>query len=151
MNKLFENNDEKEITDIISKLGFITKIKKGEKINTRELFVRDNTDLLQRIIRTFRTLTYEEGETKESTLKFINLVYTETFELIDIYYNNSKILNLLLTSLDETFIGLKSLKETYEYDRLFTTKIEALEKTLRLKMRQYVKEDHKEKKRNDSN
>lgn len=135
-----QKGEEKTVQDIISKLRFISKIQPGEKINIKERFVRDNSQIWQRIIRTIRNITYEDAESKDATLKFLEMVTDEAINLIVIYKSNDEnsfninVANLIISNLETAITGMESLINTYSQDRNFTTRVEALMGTLTLKL-----------------
>ena len=135
-----QRGEEKTIQDLISKLRFISRIKPGEKVNIRELFVRDDSILWQRLIRTIRNLSYENAESKESTLQFLEVVTDTAINLICIYKKNEdnnfnvNVANLIITNLESAVPGMEALIETYKYDRNFCSKVEALLGTLTLRL-----------------
>ncbi len=124
--------NDRPIEEIITKLKFISKIKPNEKINVRSLFVRDNNNTYQRVLRTFALV----GESKDETLTFIKSVINEAVDLIYVYKADSEdvfkqdIAILLVSNLESSKTGMKSLMETYASDTLFVSKIEAVISTL---------------------
>lgn len=135
-----QTGGEKSIKDLISKLRFISKIKPEEKINVKSLFVRDNTEVYQRILRTLRNISQEDGESKEATMAFLEAVTDTAINLICVYKAdpnnefNNHIANLIITNLEESFTGMESLIKTYSYDRIYTAQIEAMMGTLTLRL-----------------
>ncbi len=127
------------ITDILSKLKFLSKIKVGEKINCRFYFVRDNNSLIQRFLRTIRNFSAENSENKTSTLEFINDIINKTINLICLYKTNGnpfsqQISELLIENLKESKNGILNLVKTYEDDRIFVSKLESFIDGFELKL-----------------
>ena len=74
--QIFSLTGDTKVQEVIGRLKFMAKIRHGEKINIRDLFVRDNDSVMQRFLRTFRNVTTflsssEIVESKEATLSFI--------------------------------------------------------------------------------
>jgi hypothetical protein len=141
-----QTGSEHVVNDIISKLIFISKVKKGEKLNTKELFVRDNNDILQRMVRTVRSnVFWDDGENKESTITFLSTVTNEALNLISIYRKdpnnefNNNIADLLSQNVENCLQGLESLIYTYREDRIFSSQIETMIDTLKLRVQAFNK------------
>jgi hypothetical protein len=141
-----QTGSEHVVNDIISKLIFISKVKKGEKLNTKELFVRDNNDMLQRMVRTVRSnVFWDDGENKESTIIFLSTVTNEALNLISIYRKdpsnefNNNIADLLSQNVENSLQGLESLIYTYREDRIFSSQIETMIDTLKLRVKAFSK------------
>ena len=136
-----QTGNEATIKNLVSKLRFIAKVKPGEKLNVKELFVRDNNIVWQRFLRTMRDkVLWEDGESKESTQAFIEAVTDEAINLISFYRSdpendfNAQIADLLTRNLEEAIQGMESLINTYQDDRIYSSKIEATMGTLTLKL-----------------
>jgi len=136
-----QTGNETTIKNLVSKLRFIAKVKPGEKLNVKELFVRDNNIVWQRFLRTMRDkILWEDGESKESTQAFIEAVTDEAINLICFYRIhpdndfNIQIADLLTRNLEEAIQGMESLINTYQDDRIYSSKIEATMGTLTLKL-----------------
>ena len=139
-----QTGNEHVVNDIISKLRYISKIKSGEKLNVKELFVRDNNEIWQRFLRTMRNnILWEDSESKESTLVFINTVTDEALNLVCFYrkdYNNEfnmSIADMLTGNLEEALKGMESLLDTYKDNRIFSSLIETMMGTLTLRLRAF--------------
>jgi len=124
------------VKDIISKLLFIAKIQPGEKINVKEMFVRDNSSILQRFLRSMRNLTSEGAESKEATLSFIENTTDEALDLICTYKADTEneykktLAIILIKNLENSKRGIRNLFKTYEYDRIFVSRATAILQTL---------------------
>jgi hypothetical protein len=133
------------IKDVIAKLRFISKIEIGNKVNVKDMFVRDNTVVWQRILRSFHNWFLQGCESKESTLKYIEKVTDEAIVLIREQRNypndayRQEIADILLRNLENSLQGTKNLKKTYEDDISFVARIEAYLETLEVSMN-YSKE-----------
>lgn len=136
-----QTGDEHVINDVISKLRFISKVKRGEKLNVKEFFVRDNDDITQRMIRTFRNrLLYEDGENKAATLTFFSKVTDTALNLICFYRRqtdntfNNNIAKMLTENLEDALNGMEATIKTYETDRIFSSQLETMIATLKLRL-----------------
>lgn len=104
--------------EITSKLKFIGKINKGEKINTRHMYVQPEC-LGTSISRTF---LYQDNRC--NTLGFIQDTIFRAFELLAKYQrsttdSDSVHYGLLITDLRNATIGIGNLKITYKEDTKF--------------------------------
>lgn len=128
------------IKDVIAKLRFISKIEVGNKVNVKDMFVRDNSVLWQRVLRSFHNWFLQGSESKEATLKYIEKVTDEAIALIREQRNyptdpyRQEIANILLRNLENSLQGTKNLKKTYEDDISFVARIEAYLETLEVSM-----------------
>lgn len=123
------------VENIITKLKFLSKIKSGEKINVRQLFVRNNDSIHQRFARTVRNLAFE-GESKEETLEFIKFIINDAINLICVYRSDTadpfkqRIADMIVENLRQSKQGIKALTGTYSDNILFVSQIEAVVDTL---------------------
>ncbi len=122
--------------EVISRLKFIGKLQKGEKINVRLLYVQP-----EGVITQFsRTFLYQDNRSK--TLSFIQDVITRSFELLA-YYDKSIqvseriISNNIIIDLKKSKIGLVNLKETYCDDNKFCCDIDTLVQLIDSKLVEY--------------
>jgi len=111
--------------EIISKLKFIGKIQKGEKIHTKHMYVQPDS-LTTSLSRTF---LYPDKRT--NTLEFIKETITRAFELLITYERSDKAaekmqFNLLVGDLRSAALGLKNLKVTYVDDTKFCCDIDTI-------------------------
>lgn len=139
-----QTGNEQVVNDVISKLRFISKVKDGEKLNVKELFVRDNNEIWQRFLRTMRSnILWEDGESKESTMAFISSVTDKALNLICYYRTNpdiefsNNIADMLTNNLEEAIKGMDALLVTYKEDRIFSSQIETLMGTLTLRLKAF--------------
>jgi ABC-type methionine transport system ATPase subunit len=133
------------VQNIISRLRFLAKIQHGEKINVRELFVRDNDSLVQRCLRTARNLsTYisasEMFESKDSTILFIRTTINEAIALIFNYQKSTdkyerSVAYALIKDLEDSTCGIKHLMATYQGDRKFTSDADAIIQTMDIRLK----------------
>lgn len=111
--------------DVIPRLKFISRLKKGDKINVKNLYIQPN-NFYNRIDRSFFNI-----DDRSNTLLFVQNTVKKGFDLFYQHISNSnpydKILCLnLLSDIRNTRIGLLNLKETYIDDVMFVCKIDAL-------------------------
>jgi ribosome-binding ATPase YchF (GTP1/OBG family) len=111
--------------DIISKLKFIGKIGKGEKINVKNMYVQPDS-LATKISRSLINF-----DSRDNAFNFIQNVVKRSFELVNSHlFNKSQtdliICNNLIKDLKESKNGISNLKETYADDVMFCCKLETL-------------------------
>ena len=115
-------NNEQEI---VSRLKFIGKIKKGEKINTHHMYVQPEG------IMTFIKRTFWDHDNRGNALTFIQDTISRGFELL-LTHNRSdkdsdKILAInIIKDLRETNVGLINIKVTYIDDTKFCCDIDTI-------------------------
>jgi hypothetical protein len=114
-------------SDTIPRLKFISRLKKGDKINVKNLYVQPN-NFYNRIDRSFFNV-----DDRTNTLTFVQNTIKNGFELFYTHSQNSpqnqydKILcENIITDIKNTKIGLLNLKETYIDDVMFVCKIDTL-------------------------
>lgn len=138
--QIFALTGDVKVQQVVGRLKFISKIKQGEKVNVRELFVRDNDSVWQRFIRSLRNYsTYLAGsdivESKEATLNFIKDSVNDSINLIAIYRRGKEkfqqqIANIIVENLENAKGGIRNSIATYQYDRKFISHAEAVMQTL---------------------
>jgi len=111
----------------LSKLKFISKIQKGDKINVRYLYVQPS-GFLTSLSRSF---FYQDN--RGNTLNFVHNTIYKTFEIIDNLENNNNnntiekaLGNNITYDLENSKNGLLNLKETYIEDVKFCCDIDTL-------------------------
>jgi len=143
--QIFSLTGDEKVQDVIGRLKFISKIKSGEKLNVRELFVRDNDSVLQRVIRTIRNFgTYLSAsdvvESKEATITFIQDTLNQAINLIMIYCKEDdefkkNVASIIVENLEKSKIGIKNSIETYQNDRKFISRVEAIIQTMEIRIK----------------
>ena len=111
--------------EIVSRLKFIGKLKKGEKINTRHMYVQPNgfgTSF-------YRTFIYQDN--RNNTLNFCQETIKRSFDLLTTYENSTKnshkvMFENLIKDLKAATTGLTNLKFTYNYDTKFSCDMDTL-------------------------
>jgi len=142
--QIFSLTDDKHVQHVVSKLIFLSKIQKGEKINIKDLFVRDNDSVLQRLFRSLRNYsTYMSGsdivESKEATLEFIDLTVNAAITLILSYSKSTnefhkRIIAIITEHLEQAKKGINNSINTYSNDRRFISQAIAVIKTLEARL-----------------
>lgn len=111
--------------DVISRLKFIGKIQKGEKINVRNMSVQPDS-IITRIYRSFINL-----DSRINTLNFVTQIIKKSFELINMHLVNKRPFDKIwcvniINDINNSRIGLLNLKDTYAADIMFCCKIDTL-------------------------
>lgn len=112
-------------SDIISKLKFIGKIQKGEKINVKYLYVQPS-NWFTRLSRTFYAT-----DNRMNAYNFIESTINRCFEIISVNKQtrgatSMKLISSILTDIKEAIVGIQNLKDTYSYDIMFCCKLDTL-------------------------
>lgn len=111
--------------ETISKLKFIGKINKGDKINTRKISVQSD-GITTTFLRTFIT-----QDNRQNTLSFIQETMKRSFDLLTIYKTNNKTkYDNLSRDLLEAISGLDNLKSTYSTDIKFCCDLECIKQDI---------------------
>lgn len=142
--QIFSLTNNTKVHEVIGKLKFLAKIKLGEKINVKDLFVRDNDSITQRFLRTVRNWTTyfsasDTVESKEATLAFIQDTVNTALTLIAVYQSESdkykkNLAELITKNLEESKNGIRNLISTYQNDRRFISEAEAVIQTLEVRI-----------------
>ena len=113
--------------DNISRLKFIGKIKKGEKIVTKGMYVQPN-NILTKLNRSFVNV-----DNRNNTLSFILDTIKKSFDELIAHLGKSKdnlfdlnIASNIILDLENSKIGLLNLKDTYNDDIMFCCKIDTI-------------------------
>tara|TARA_Y100000389_G_C17463698_1_gene523734 strand:+ start:2053 stop:2472 length:420 start_codon:yes stop_codon:yes gene_type:complete len=127
-----ENNKE-----LISKLKFIGKIRKGEKINVKHMYIQP----IGIITSIHRTIIDQDN--RDNTLKFLQDTIFKSFELFVKYENSENESENLMCynisqDLESSINGLKNLRETYISDVKFLCDIDTLLQVIRSKLESIV-------------
>lgn len=138
----FNINNMESDKEVISRLKFIGKVQKGEKINVKYMFVQPEGI----VTRISRTLIHQCN--RSNTLNFIRGTISRTFEIISTYTTSSKeshrhISTHVINDLKQAKKGLTNLKDTYLDDIKFTCDIDTLLQEIDAKLSEIdtVKED----------
>jgi len=116
--------------ETISKLKFIGRIRKNEKINTLHMYIQP----CGIITSISRSIIYQDNRT--NALNFVCKTIQDSFYLLNKYYENGYIIpyNRLLDDLSNAKNGLESLKETYITDRKFCCDMDTLIQSIETKL-----------------
>jgi len=128
-----DNNQE-----TISKLKFIGRLKKGDKINTRHLYIQPDS------LGTTLSRTFIHQDNRENAVNFCQDTVRKSFELVALFEksqeNGDKLLvHNLLTDLQQSMEGLANLKFTYTSDTMVCCKIDTLLENINVKLENYSK------------
>ena len=124
--------------DIISKLKFIGKIKKGEKINTRHMYVQPNG------FGTSLSRTFVNQDNRGNALSFCQETIYRSFELLVTYERSlaktdKQLFKNMLDDLQSAMSGLNNLKYTYINDTKFCCDMDTLLQTINAKLINFTK------------
>ena len=119
--------------ETISRLKFIGKIQKGEKINVRNMQVQPESFI------TSLTRTFFNVDTRQNALLFIHDTVNRAFEILTVYEKSEdeseKVMySHLIRDLNQAKQGLINLKETYNYDRKVCCDLQVLLEIIDAKM-----------------
>lgn len=126
--------------EITSKLKFIGKLKKGEKVNTRHMYTQPD-GLSTSIIRTF---IYQDN--RGNVLNFCQETISRAFELLVTYERSEKntehvLFGHLLADLQQSTNGLANLKFTYIEDTKFCCDMDTLLQIINARLDGYVSKE----------
>jgi hypothetical protein len=112
-------------SDILSKLKFIGRIQKGDKINVKYLYVQPS-NWFTKLSRTFYMT-----DNRMNAFNFIETTINRCFEIISVNRQakgptSSKLIENILGDIKESIIGIQNLKDTYSYDVMFCCKLDTL-------------------------
>lgn len=121
--------------EIISRLKFISKINKGEKINVRSAypFIQAD-DIVTKLSRTF----YHK-DNRANALVFIRNTVYRSFEILDLCYGSSKDSNKvmclnIIKDLKSAEQGINNLKDTYLTDTMFCCDLDTIMQEIEVKL-----------------
>jgi hypothetical protein len=141
-NSILEENDEplsftqsgqeENVRKIISKLKFISLIKSGDKIDTKNMIIRKNeiVDILWRIL---------SRESRSDTFNFLKNTIDDAINMIYYYRDkltpfDKQISELIIKNLNESKKGLENISNTYSNDINFVCNINSLLETMNVKL-----------------
>ena len=124
-------------SEVISRLKFISKLKKGEKINTRHLYVQADgwsTSFS-------RTFLYQDN--RGNALSLVQQTIARSFELLELYggsdtKEDQMHYQLLNKDLRQATIGLANLKCTYIKDTKFCCDMDTLLEDIYARLARFV-------------
>ena len=111
--------------EALSRLKFIGKLKKGDKVNTHHMYVQPD-GLLTSLSRTFMNV-----DARANTLSFVSDTIERAFDMVVVYENSGTVADrvnfeVLLRDLRQCMAGLKNLKVTYTQDTKFCCDIDTI-------------------------
>ena len=111
--------------EIISRIKFIGRIQKGEKINVRYMYVQPDS-WITKISRTFFAT-----DTRMNSFHFIENTIKRSFEIITLNKDSTKISERclvinIIADLKSALEGIINLKDTYGSDVMFCCKLDTL-------------------------
>ena len=119
------NGMDSPTSEIISKIKFIGRIQKGEKINVKYMYVQPNSW----ITRLSRTIFATDN--RMNTCHFIDNTIKRCFEIINLNKSSLKIsekclVTNLIADLRTALDGINNLKDTYNSDIMFCCKLDTM-------------------------
>ena len=112
-------------SEIISKLKFVGRIQKGEKINVKRMYVQQDSWITSISRTVFAT------DNRMNAYHFIDNIIKRAFEIINL--NNSAcrlsekyLVSNIISDIKQSIKGLYNLKETYASDVMFCCKLDTL-------------------------
>ena len=123
--------------EIISRLKFIGKLKKGEKINTRHMYVQPDG------ITTSLSRTFAYQDNRGNALNFCQETISRSFELLITYERSDSstekvLFSKLVEDLQQSTVGLRNLKFTYITDTKFCCDMDTLLENVLAKLDRYT-------------
>jgi hypothetical protein len=133
---LYKINRMDSYQEIISRLKFIGKLKKGEKINTKQMYVQ------QEGIATMISRTFWSQDNRINTINFIHETIKFSFELLHNYNRSDngpeqELAKHIVNDLRQVSQGLDNLKHTYILDTKFCCDIDTLIEDIKAKLVNY--------------
>jgi hypothetical protein len=129
-NKMFNNiikdyQSDANVSDIISKLKFIGRIQKGEKVNVRYMYVQQDS-WITRLSRTFFST-----DNRMNTCHFVENTIKRSFDIINLNKESNKIsdkclVRNIIEDIKNALIGINNIKDTYMLDIMFCCKLDTL-------------------------
>jgi hypothetical protein len=117
------------LDDIFINLNLISKIEVGDKLYVNDKYINIDTSYVQSIIRWYY------GVDRRSTIKFVRLIISKSFEFCDSLLNtDTKMLFRLSNDLKNSISGLEKLKQTYFADKLVQAEIDVIIESIRAKI-----------------
>lgn len=127
--------------EVVSRLKFISRINKGEKINVRSAypFVQQD-DMTTRLSRTFY---YKDN--RGNALNFVRNTIDRSFEIVNLYKSGKRsekaMCGHIVEDLKRAKNGINNLKETYITDTMFCCDLDTILQEIDAKLVELCKED----------
>ena len=117
-------------SDIISKLKFLSRIKSGQKVDTRAMRVQENT-YFNAFIRTLFP------DNRNNALVLFKDIIDRAFQAISQCQDTNVLMYNILDDIRHSIEGLENFKNTYADDVMFTCEIDTLIDDIKIKLGQY--------------
>ena len=120
--------------ETISKLKFLGKIKKGEKINVKEMTLQTESYLTA----ASRTLWFVDN--RNNTMSFIQTTIQAGFDLLNLLNKNTgnvsddELSKTIIRDISSAKIGINNLKTTYSDDTYFCCSVDTFVQTITAKL-----------------
>ena len=119
--------------EVISRLKFLCKINRGEKINTKQLFVVQDSFI------TTLTRTFWNQDNRINTIHFIQETINKSFDLLHKYIKSNKsdekqLAKHLIFDLQKVIKGLLNLQYTYMFDTKFVCDIDTIIENIKARL-----------------
>lgn len=141
------NNKMDTNKEVVSRLKFISRINKGEKINVRSAypFVQQD-DMPTRLSRTFY---YKDN--RGNALNFVRNTIERSFEILNLYLRSNKksekaLCKNIINDLKRAKNGILNLRETYTADTMFCCDLDTILQEIDAKLIEICKDDEDDKK-----
>lgn len=123
-----------DVQQLLSKLRFLSKIKKNEKLQVDGLSVVKDTWITS-VLRTF----FYTAECREKALAFIKDTCNGALITIEVFFTSNnpfhrEIGNMIVSTLNEAQAGIITYVETYKDDRMFISDVESFLNILRARI-----------------
>jgi hypothetical protein len=111
--------------EIVSRLKFIGRIQKGEKINTRYMYVQQDS------LTTTLSRTFINQDNRANCLSFIQDTISKAFELLSLYERSDRESDMMIClnivkDIQSAKNGINNIKDTYMIDIKFVCDIDTL-------------------------
>lgn len=131
--KMEFNTNNKEI---ISRLKFLGRVKKGDKINTRHLFVQPKG-----LVTTFSRTLYNQ-DNRQNCLHFVQHTVDRILEIVTTFRDSETasakfLYDLTIEDLQRAKVGIDNLKNTYLTDIKFCCDIDVILQTIDAILKEY--------------
>lgn len=132
---------EQTIHDVVSKLKFISKIKKSMKVDIHSLRMYEDT-LFTNICRSF-----VRQASRHETIEFVRTIVNQGFDIGSHHLKKDQSKDqlchqlglMIIKEISEAKVGIKNLTETYHHDKMFVSRIETLLSTIDAKLEVFTR------------
>ena len=130
-----------DVEDIISRLKFISKIQKNEKVNVRSMMVQGD-GIFTRLSRTLINI-----DNRNNTFNFLTNTIKRGFEILTLYGNQQTnfartMIDNILVDIEGCLKGLENLKSTYQDDVMYCCKLETLIQDINARLKDFPTRPH---------